>query len=282
MLSLSDYIQLERILPTPAHIRQITRDYHIEMTAHNTEQIASYQAKIYKQQAAIAQETISVLGESNLHLETLTKQGQEIIQGLVRLNQSIDSMRDGIHRLNTTAEMTLQAIDNLTSMLQQHLNHISQQLLHQQQNLQRISDQLASPYEMQARELRREAMKWLRQGASSLGRDRQGHWNDALGLFQQTLDNPIGKQDHVACFEYGWLLWKHKGDLVGAEEAFDRARRLSTTSKDLYHEKSCRHLAYMQYLDHRCEDAFQTMETIVPRMHMVTKTHYDILFDTAR
>jgi tetratricopeptide (TPR) repeat protein len=71
-------------------------------------------------------------------------------------------------------------------------------------------------------------------------------------------------------------LWK-AGNLAEAEEAFFRARRLSQANKDAYLVDSCLHVAYMQYLQGRYEDAYTSAESALE-----VRKDYETLFDVAR
>ena len=107
------------------------------------------------------------------------------------------------------------------------------------------------------------ADKWLNHGMRNSGNEQEDDFKDAFRLLREVIKNPIGNQDHVTWFQLGWLLWKYKGELSEAEKAFYRASRLSTPQNDLYHKLGIRHLAYMQYLQGRHEDAYTTIQKVI-------------------
>ena len=112
---------------------------------------------------------------------------------------------------------------------------------------------------------------------SRQGRDRKEDFNDSMRLFRITMENPIGMQDYVVWFHYGWLLWQHEEKIPEAAEAFYRAGRLSGHKADLYHLESLRHLAHMQYLLGNLEDAYQTIQKA-----LAMDGHHATLYDAAR
>ena len=109
------------------------------------------------------------------------------------------------------------------------------------------------------------------------GRERDDDFEDASHLLQEVIKNPIGNQDYVAWFQTGWLQWKHFRNLPEAERAFHRAVRLSAPEANDYYRLSIRHLAHMQYLQGRHEDAYQTIQRAIK-----AATDHDAPFDAAR
>jgi len=87
-----------------------------------------------------------------------------------------------------------------------------------------------------------------------------------------------GSRNYVAWFQAGWLNWKAKSNLAEAEEAFYQAARLSSSKADLYHAYSLRHLAYMQDLQGRPAEAYDTVQKA---LH-VTSNDHDTMYDAAR
>jgi hypothetical protein len=132
--------------------------------------------------------------------------------------------------------------------------------LNGQEILERISRTLRDGYESDSLELRRKSEKCLRHGMKCEpgDPDRAGHYEDAYGLLNLCVQNPIGKLDYSAWFKIGWLNWRHRNDLPEAEHAFNEARRLSKPSGDALHLLSVRHLAHMQYLQGKPNDARRT------------------------
>jgi len=201
----------------------------------------------------------------------------QIEEYLTTLLGSVDRVNDALDALNATANDTLEAVVDLSNLLDRSLEHISQQIVAQQETLDDIAVSLRQPNHTRARELRNEADKWLNSGMERKGRERDEDWKDAMRLLKSTTDNPIGMQDYVAFFQIGWLLWKHEHDVVGAEDAFYRAQRLSSSKRDLYYALSLRHLAYMQYLLNKHEDAYETIHKALE-----VSSDHDTFYDVAR
>ena len=182
----------------------------------------------------------------------------------------MDSLVRGLDNFTDRVEEGFGAIEEV-------LERLSQQLMQQQRTLETIAELLHRPYEARALELRKEADKWLTSGMKNTGRDRDEDWKDARRLLNATIDNPVGMQDYVTWFQLGWLHWKHESDIAHAEEAFYRAGRLSAPSQDLYHVKSLRHSAYMQYLQARYQDAYATIQKA-----LAVSRDYNTMYDAAR
>jgi tetratricopeptide (TPR) repeat protein len=132
--------------------------------------------------------------------------------------------------------------------------------LNGQEILERISRTLRDGYESDSLELRRKSDKCLRHGMTCEpgDPDRAGHYEDAYVLLNLCVQNPIGKLDYSAWFTIGWLSWRHRNDLAEAEHAFNEARRLSKPSGDALYLLSVRHLAHMQYLQGKPNEARRT------------------------
>lgn len=172
---------------------------------------------------------------------------------------------------------------DLSDLLEDALSRISQQIMDQQETLDEIVALLKHPYQTRVRELRIEGQKWLFHGMQRRERDRHEDWKDAMRLLKTVTDNPVGMQDYVVWFQTGWLLWKHQRDVIAAEEAFYRAQRLSTDSRDLYHHLSLRHLAHMQYLQGdnghpgKLLEAYRTIHQALE-----VSSDYNTMYDAAR
>lgn len=303
----------------PEYIREIDRDYHIEMIAEDTQQIRKYHAAAFRQQSEVALVNLRAMGElaqrqdqTNAHLSGIAQDTYAMVGGINRLNTGmdrlnvgmdrlsvgmervnvgidrlnvgmervntgIDNLNEGMANLHATAEASLDAIYELSGVLGEGLDHISAQMMQQQQKLKEIDKILRRPYETQALELRKEAGKWLTSGMKNVGRERVEDWKDSMRLLRLTIENPLGMQDYVAWFQMAWLLWKQEDNIAEAEEAFYRAQRLSAPNRDLYHLKSLRHLAYMQHLQKKHEDAYQTIQKALS-----LSSEHDTMYDAAR
>jgi tetratricopeptide (TPR) repeat protein len=270
-----DRIVLDDLVP--GRIRQIEQEYHVEMIAENTSQLVRYQAATLRLQADAAATNLRAMGELAARQDQTNSYLGGMAQDLNTMVRGIDRLNTGMDDLNVTAEATLSSINDMSAMLGESLKLISHQIMQQQQVLEAIAEMLRRPYETRALELRREADRWLTNGMRHTGRDRDEDWKDAMRLLRTTTENPIGMQDYVAWFQIGWLLWKHTKNVPEAEEAFYRAQRLSVANADLYHEKSVRHLAYMQYLQSKYDEAYESIQKAIK----VSGSH-DTLFDAAR
>ena len=224
------------------HLRAINHEYQVGVIARSSQEIADYQ-------------------RASLELQCETDKANA--------------------RAQEEANRNLRAIKKGIRAIERSLQSVSDQLFEQQQTLESIADILQRPYEVKALELRREADKWLTSGMNNTGRERDEDWKDATRLLQAATNNPVGMQDYVAWFQIGWLQWKHEQDIAQAEQSFYRAMRLSASNKDLYHIKSVRHLAYMQYFQNKFQDAYLTIKK-APVAGLDPVTLHDTMYDAAR
>jgi tetratricopeptide (TPR) repeat protein len=236
----------------------------MQVMASNTTELVDCQRQLYSLQAAAAAANIQALND-------LSAQQEET-------NTLMGSLLDGLDGLARTAGETLDAITCQTQVLEDGLSAIAEGLMQNQKTLTTIANTLAQPYETKVRELLREADVALRAGMHAAGKERGAEFEDTNRLLREVLDNPIGSRNYVAWFQTGWLLWQHENKIPEAEEAFFNAARLSKTSEDLYHLNSLRHLAHMQYLQARIEDAYST----IAKAKDLAPSDHDTLYDVAR
>jgi len=251
--------------------RQIDIDYHSAVAARNTEEIVNINSQLLKLQVAKA--AVSVKALERQHFEQ------------VRANDTLETVKHSLESISAGFEGVEDSINNLTDMLSsmrsvisEGFEQIAELLINQQQQLSNIANTLRSPYETQLLELRKEADRWLKNGMRETGRDQDESFKDAMRLLQVCLDNPIGMQDYVTWFQMGWLSWKYKKDISEAEDFFYRAQRLSKPTGNLYYLKSVRHLAHMQYLQNKFEDACRTINKVLEVGHY----DHDLLLEAAR
>ena len=230
-------------------IRAINHEYQVGLIATSSQQMADYQ------RASLALQSEAAVANARAQADSAHRQEEA--------NRNLRAIREGVHAIESRLEV------------------ISDQLFEQQQTLESIADILQRPYEIKALELRREADKWLTSGMNNTGRERDEDWKDATRLLQAATSNPVGMQDYVAWFQIGWLQWKHEQNIAQAEQSFYRAMRLSASNKDLYHIKSVRHLAYMQYLQNNFQDAYLTIKK-APVAGLDPVTLHDTMYDAAR
>lgn len=226
--------------------RDIDNAYHLAQIAENAEQIKAYHQLTLQLQATTALASLQRQDVANAYLYSMAQE--------------------------------LSTMSHLSSLINEELDRISQQILQQQRVLEEIAEVLRHPYETKALELRREAEKWLNNGMKKApGRDRDEDWKDAMRLYRTTVQNPIGMQDYVAWFQFGWLLANHEQNFAEAEEAFYRSYRLSASNRDLYYVKSLKNLAALQYSQSKYEEAYQTIHKA-----LTIDDIHDILYDAAR
>ncbi|MDA1051554.1 MAG: hypothetical protein O3C40_13880 [Planctomycetota bacterium] len=234
------------------------------------------------------------------------------------LKEGFGELAKSLKELKATTEEVREAIETQTAILEAGFDVIAHLLIAQQRTLQEITQLLRNPYEAKAKELLREASRALDNGARTCGRDQKEHFKEAVSLLQGVLNNPIGRRDYLAWFDLGWLQWKFKGNLTEAAEAFYHAGRLSASQdveyctvtlegysrsprlqemanrlqrlggtmrltalpprKNPTYVESVRHLAYMQYLQGKDQDAYATIQKILT----VAGEDHDVLYDAAR
>jgi tetratricopeptide (TPR) repeat protein len=230
-------------------VHRIDFEYHVQTIATSSQDILGVQMRALKLQ----------MGQAAIGLQQLEQQRQSNA-ALQVMSAELSAISSGINALCQESQQTREAINAFAESMQASMDHISEQLYELKQELEEIAQVLRKPYETKARELREEADKWLTVGMKRLGRDRTEDFKDAMNLLEATVGNPIGKQDYVAWFQIGWILWKDGARLAEAEEAFYRSQRLSEPEANAWYIKGVRHLAHMQYLQGNLKDAVATIE----------------------
>lgn len=251
--------------------RQIDIDYHVAMLANSGREVVEIQSKLFQAQAA--QAAISLKGFRSLYL-----QNQEANKSLNFIDRGLEQVGLDLTNIRGSINQVKNSIDDLSLRLEGEFRDVANILIEQREQLYSIAKILGSPYEQKVLELRNEAERWLLAGMNEIGRERDENFDDALRLFECCLENPIGMQDYVVWFQIGWLKWKHKQDLNSSEMAFYRSQRLSKLNKDIYHLKSLRHLAIIQYLQNNFEEAYQSIVKAV----LLFPNDHDTLYDAAR
>jgi tetratricopeptide (TPR) repeat protein len=275
-------VPLSRILfdasntPEARRYRAIESHYHMEMVAGKNELVNLHAASLCLQ-AKTAGLTLRAMGEIADREDVTNDHLAALVEGMDSLGSGMERMGEGLDDLKATVSATLDALQDQTEALREGLGLMADRMLAQHRALLDIAWTLRRPYETRMLELREQADKWLTNGMSNTGRERDDDYNDAMQLLQEVIKNPIGNQDYVTWFQIGWLLWQHSAKLPEAEQAFYRASRLSAPHTNQYHGLSVRHFAYMQDLQGRHEEAFQTMQKIVD-----VASDPDALYDTAR
>lgn len=150
----------------------------------------------------------------------------------------------------------------------------AQSLLALQRNLQEIGRSLHRLHDEDALILMEEAEVALRNGIRATGRDRQEDLRDALNLFRGLQNDVAGGRNYAVWFQIGWLQWQ-TGGLAEAEEAFYQASRLSKAAANVYYPYALRHLAYVQYLQDKRDQAVTTVERARDAAPEDADVHYD-------
>lgn len=252
-------------------VRAIDNHYHLEMIAENQNQLVEYQKDSLKMQQEVALTNIRAMGE-------VANRQDQANSMLLALVGNVDQLNAGIDSLNFAADVTIDLLYEQTEVLQKGFEIIAERMLSQQKTLREIADIIRSPYETKALELLQEAENALRNGMQSTGRDQVEEFKDAERLLGLIIKNPIGSRNYVAWFQIGWINWKYKNNYLEAEEAFYQSARLSGSAGDLYNVYSQRHRAYMQYLQGRPADAYETVQKALN----ILPNDYDINYDAAR
>lgn len=253
----------------------IDYSYQMSTIAHDTAVIRKHQFEMLNLQTLAAATALAQLDVSMTQLGV----SAHIAQNTAIMARGIDRLNTGLAQLQNTATEQLSELQDVRNILDDRLTAIVQQQQKQQQTLNEIAATLRTPYETSVRELREAADKWLTSGnlPNRPARDREEDWADAMRLLRITTENPIGRQDYMAWFQIGYLLWKKDGNLTEAEDSFYRAQRLSSTSHDAAHIQALCHLAHMQHLQGKHTDAYTTIERV-----LAISDDHEIYFDAAR
>lgn len=262
-------------------LRAINNEYFSELIANQNKQLLQFKAAEMRLQAEAAVRMVRGLEEiadqqaaSNLLMDSMSDSLESIADSAHRIVGQLDQIDDTLQSGFSEIQGTLQhGFATVAGFLARAVTTLQQQ----QKTLSEISATLSRPYDTKAQELLREGQKWLVMGAKCSGVEREEDWKDALRLFGAVLENDIGRQNYVAWFNIGYLRWKHLGDPAEAEKAFFNAQRYSAPDLNLWHTKSLRHMAQMQYLLGKLEDAYATAHRA-----LAVQREFETLYDTAR
>jgi len=256
---------------------QIEYDYQIRLIAQGMSSLKDYHLAALHLQAEAAAVQLRMMANLANSSNTMNAHLDQIGEGIGTLLSGVDHINESLEHLNEIGYQTLDAIGDLSQVIEDALTRISLQMIEEGKLLASIDDSLRHPYKSQVRELRDEADKWLKRGAHETGRDQKEDWSDAIRLLRIVLESPIGRQDYVAFFQLGYLLWKLEDNLPAAEVSFHRAQRLSSDSGDFCYVESLRHLAQVQRLQHKYQDAYETINRALE-----TSGEYETIYDGAR
>jgi tetratricopeptide (TPR) repeat protein len=244
--------------------REIDIHYDISLMAKSATEVVDCQKQLIRIQSEAAVSNIRAMKELHSRQE--------------ETNALLDAMQQGIGRLQETSLEIIDQIMYQTDVLDRGFQTIAEELMRNQRTLEQIALTLSQPYEIQVQELLRNAEDALQEGMADSGKDREANFADALRLLEKVLADVIGQRNYVAWFQMGWLKWRHLNKIEEAEEAFANAVRLSKSRADAYHLDSLRHLAYIQYLSGKMQEAWATIQKATD----LAPNDHDTLYDAAR
>lgn len=246
--------------------REINNEYHLGLIADDSKLLRSELLAIRKGQvgAAVLNREGQMEILRNLDVgNQLHRVNNELLGGLAgdmysllgeaeRTNEHLVAIEGALEQLNVTIRQGFDAVvgelTQVVSMLQQN-----------QKKLTEIGYLLRNRNEAEALESLRKGVSWLVTAEKTIGPDQHKLRSHALEQFRSVVDNKIGKDMYVAWFNIGYLSWKHLGDLVEAEKAFDQAQLFSARTRNPWHTLSLRYLAGMQRKQDKFEEAWQTI-----------------------
>ena len=261
-----DVVRRER-----TYFREIDNHHNLQLTAKSAQQSEKHHKQMALAQAKQADAAVRLSiaqGEANSISRAELEQMEVISRGVHDVVYAVENLGEDVAR-NT------EAVTTLSGIVAHGLQQFSQQSAQQHQEAVEIA---RNPLRNQARELAKQAGGLLKLGAEHEGRpDQIALYKEAMQALLEVTKNPIGNRDYITCFHIGFLGWKSEGNLAEAERAFDRARLLSLGAKDVWHISAIRHLAEMQHLQGRHEEAYTTIQEA-----LLLGRDYNLLFDAAR
>ena len=267
----------------------------MELVVKSEQQIATRLGRMERNQLAVAAVNMRAMGESNRILSEVSGD----ISGILVEAQHIN---DNLQRIDETLvggfEQVVSSLDSGFHATVEALRAVANLLHENQKTLATISETLSHRYSAEAKELLAEGQKWLEEGATSdelkesdtfEARKALDYWETALKRFNDVVANKVGEQNYMAWFNIGWLRWKlraerHEGDrsvlmelFQDAEKAFYTAQLYSAPKRDLLHTKALRHMAEMQYLQGKYDEAWQTVQRA-----LTVNREYETIYNAAR
>lgn len=285
---------------TRPQLRAINNEYHLELTARNTADIAAGQVaqiRLQFEAAAANQKALGLIDAS------IRKTGERIGSGFDALSRELGYLGEQFGWLESSV---VEGFDKVNRTLAGGFSLVADEIIQvvaaqekQQITLNEIASTLSEPFGTEVKELLRKGHELLRLAETADGRERIDNWKDALLLFRDVTRNKIGASSCVAWFNIGWLQWKldeakqpaedsfHNNPAdrnatewngrSQAEQSFYNAQRFSAGARDLWHTKSLRHQAEMQYLLGKCEDAWLTANKA-----LAVRREYETIYNAAR
>lgn len=189
----------------------------------------------------------------------------EILRQIESLRRALGNVQAAKPIIFTNNQQSLfcDAIEYQTYILDQSLEDIKDLITSIQGQLASAVQMLKNPRQTEVLELLPQIQKSVEFGSKEIGRQRDGHYEDALRLLKVVLDNPIGSLNHWAWFQQGCLEWMFRGDLGQAEQAFFSAVRLSGEASESIQAFYLWNLAHIHYQGNEFEEACNTCRTAV-------------------
>ena len=285
---------------TNPHLRAINNEYHLELVAKNTADIKAgqiAQRRVQYEAAAANQRALGLIHDS------IENQSAGMRDGLGALSTELsymsgqldgieDAVVEGFERTNITLNAGFRIVAG-------EIVRVVAALEKQQVILNEIAYTLHHPNETKALELLRNGRKLLKLAAVVEGREKIDTRKDALLRFREATKDNIGASNCVAWFNIGWIQWQlHQAKqpaeesfynnpaewnvtkwegLPQAEQSFYNAQRYSAGSRDLWHTRSLRYQAEMQYLQGNHKDAWLTANKALG-----VQREYETIYNAAR
>lgn len=267
----------------------------MDLLAKSAEDVAAELAEARNDRRRFAAAGMRAMGEIARQVHEGNVLSASIDTGISNLVEEtgrlIETVRDGFEQLDKTVDAGFTAVVS-------GLVSVAFAICENQKKLAEISHTLSHRHGTEVKELFDAGEKWLIEGCESDKRKADDphearnafvYWETALKRFNDVVTNPIGEHHYVAWFNVGWLLWMLKAEQVErgtdaqmqtfreAEDAFEKAQIFSAQTRDLWHSKSLRFMAEMQYLQGRYEDAWQTSQRAIQG-----RREFESLYNAAR
>jgi len=268
--------------PSPFR-REIDNHFHLQLISDNTEQIIEYQERAFRHDREEAIQNLRALAAVGTEQDRANIRLEEIAHRIAYqtdvIREGFEEVSDELRQLNAAMEDLVDAVNEQTRIIHAGFEKISGELAAQRQILSEIRELIRNPDDTGSSEWLREAIFATKKGGRNLGRDRKAHFDDAMRLLSDVVNNSIGSRNCVAWFYMGWLFWKEKANFPQAAEAFFHAARLSDREHQCWYVPSLRHLAELQYLQGQF---FHDAHTTIQKAIIAAPEDFLILFDAAR
>ncbi len=141
---------------------------------------------------------------------------------------------------------------------------------------------LAAPGEAAIAEVLRAVENDIRQGLQASGNDATRWFDGAWEMLGEVLSKPLGRRSALARLHEGWLAWRLRGDLKGAEQAFREVVRLASPQSTALHVLGARHVTHMCLLQARPDEALESTQAALRVGKQVPELELDMARCLAR